>query len=221
MKRQFRLFAVVAALVVSVPAFSQLHFGLKAGMNVTKVSLDKTTVTDAKNRCGWFAGPMAEFTLPIVGVGMDAAILYENKSIELESNGVTETEHLSYINIPLNFKYSIGIGSVAGVFVTTGPQFSFNIGDKDIFSDISLQNVSGSAQNIGRKFELKKSEFSWNVGAGLKLLKHLQLGYNYNIAIGKTAEISPDLNTVVGVGTDAVKGKLKNNTHQISIAYVF
>lgn len=152
---------------------------------------------------------------------MDAAILYENKSIELESNGVTETEHLSYINIPLNFKYSIGIGSVAGVFVTTGPQFSFNIGDKDIFSDISLQNVSGSAQNIGRKFELKKSEFSWNVGAGVKVLKHLQVGYNYNIAIGKTAEISPDLNTVVGVGTDAVKGKLKNNTHQISIAYVF
>ncbi len=221
MKRQFRVFAVVAALVVSVPAFSQLHFGLKAGLNVTKVSLDKATVTDTDNRCGWFAGPMVEFTLPVVGLGMDAAVLYDNKSIGIETESGEKHENLSYIDIPLNFKYSIGIGNIAGVFVTTGPQFSFNVGDDKIFSDLSVTNVQGSVTDLGRKFELKKSEFSWNVGAGVKLLKHLQMAYNYNIAIGKTADMSVDLSTVTGVAGSAVQGKLKNNTHQISVAYLF
>lgn len=212
MKKSIRMFAVVAVLLMTVPAWSQVQFGLKAGLNVSKVSFDKSTVTDANNRCGWFAGPMIDFTLPVVGLGMDAAVLYDSKSIELEDGGVKESETLSYIDVPINVKYSVGLGSLASVFVTTGPQFSFNVGDDKIFETLS---------SATRKFELKKSEFSWNVGAGIKALKHLQVAYNYNIAIGKTADVNVDLGTATSIAGDAVKGKLKNNTHQISVAYLF
>jgi hypothetical protein len=47
------------------------------------------------------------------------------------------------------------------------------------------------------------------VGAGLKLLNHLQVGANYNIPLGNTADIE---------GTDA---SYKTKTWQVSVAYIF
>ena len=44
----------------------------------------------------------------------------------------------------------------------------------------------------------------------------MQVAYNYNIGIGKTGEF--DYTDALG---NAVKGKLRNNTHQISLAYMF
>ena len=64
----------------------------------------------------------------------------------------------------------------------------------------------------------KKEGFCWqvedeiddcNVGAGLKLLNHLQVGANYNIPLGNTADIE---------GTNA---SYKTKTWQVSVAYIF
>lgn len=212
MKKVVRMFAVVTALLMAVPAWSQVQFGVKAGLNVTKVSLDKSTVIDANNRIGWFAGPMLDVSLPITGLGFDVAVLYNNKTIELETEGATESETLKYVDVPVNLKISLGLGKKASIFLTTGPQFSFNIGDDEIFEDIS---------NAKRHFELKKSEFSWNVGGGVKALKHLQVAYNYNVAVGKTADVNLDASYFGGMAGDIVQKKLTNSTHQISVALMF
>jgi hypothetical protein len=139
---------------------------------------------------------MAEFTLPVIGLGVDAALLYDNKSVKVDS----ESKSLHYIDIPINVKYTIGLGSLASVYGATGPQFSYNIGGKSI--------LDGS-------YALNGSDFSWNIGAGVKLLGHLQVGYNYNIALGKTAEVKDSQLT------DYIGKSFKNNTHQISVAYMF
>lgn len=203
MKKYFSTLAVVAALVFAVPAQAQLQFGLKAGLNVSKMKLDKDVV-DANNRTGFFVGPMAEFTLPIVGLGMDAALLYDQKGVEMEAEGVKVNDKLHYIDLPINLKYSVGLGSLASAFLATGPQFSFNVGGKKIFKE---------------QYELKSSEFSWNIGVGAKLVKHLQVAYNYNIGLGATADVNEG--TAASALWKAATGKLKNNTHQISVAYMF
>ena len=195
MKKIFGVIALAAAFMFAVPAQAQLKFGVKAGLNVSKASLDKG-VLSADNRTGFFVGPMAEFTLPVIGLGVDAALLYDNKSVKVYS----ESKSLDYIDIPINVKYTIGLGSLASVYGATGPQFSYNIGGKSI--------LDGS-------YALNDSDFSWNIGAGVKLLGHLQVGYNYNIALGKTAEVK-DANAI-----DFVGKSFKNNTHQISVAYMF
>ncbi|MCD8236401.1 MAG: porin family protein [Prevotellaceae bacterium] len=199
MKKLFGIIMVAVAMFVATPANAQFKFGLKAGLNVSKVSFDKDVAKNAiDSRTGFFVGPMAEFTVPIIGLGADVAVLYDNKGVEVDD--VSET--LQYIDIPINVKYSIGLGSIAGVYVATGPQFSYNIGGKQIFEN---------------EYSLKSSEFSWNVGAGVKLLGHLQVGYNYNIAIGKTGEVD----NVVNAANELIKNDVKNNTHQISVAYLF
>ena len=197
------IFAAAALmLLIAVPASAQFSYGLKAGLNVSKASLDWSTVS-SDNQTGFFVGPMVEFTVPLVGVGVDASLLYNNKGMKLKdvTSGNSFSQTLQYIDIPINLKYTYGLGSIAGVFVTTGPQVSFNISSKKLkIAD----------------YTLKSSEFSWNVGLGAKLLGHLQVAYNYNIAIGKTSEFE-----YYDTAMNLVKGKLKNNTHQISLAYMF
>lgn len=203
MRKLFGIIMFAVAMVMATPANAQFKFGLKAGLNVSKVSFDRDMAKNAiDSRTGFFVGPTAEFTVPIIGLGADVSLLYDNKGIEVEG----QSETLQYIDIPINVKYSIGLGSIAGIYVATGPQFSYNIGGKHIFN---------------QSYSLKSSEFSWNVGARVKLLGHLQIGYNYNIAIGKTGEMDSALTESISVAGKIIGGDVKNNTHQISVAYLF
>ena len=207
MKKNILSFAVlVAALSFALPSQAQFKFGVKAGLNMNSVSLkDYQGNLDGDNRTGFFAGVTADFTIPLAGLGGEASLLYENKSIAL-SDGTSESKKtLHYVSLPINAKYTIGFSSLASVYFATGPQFSWNVGDR-----------SWKPANIQQGWELNKSEFSWNIGAGVTALKHIRVGYNYNIGIGKTAEASV-LNTAI----QGVKGKLKNNTHQVSLTYIF
>ena len=203
---------LVAALLVAVPSQAQVKFGVKAGLNVNSVSLkgNLTNNLSADNRTGFFAGLTADVTIPLAGLGADISVLYDNKVIGVsEATAVGEDvdakKTLHYVDLPINVKYTLGFSSLASVYLATGPQFSWNVGDR-----------SWAPSNITQDWELKKSEFSWNVGAGATVLKHVRIGYNYNIGIGKTAECK-----WYTAGEQAAKGKLKNNTHQISLTYLF
>ena len=206
-KNILSLAVLVAALCFAMPSQAQVKFGVKAGLNVDNINLkDSYGTLKAKNRTGFFAGVTADVTVPLAGLGADIALLYDNKVIGIEDGmGNEANKTLHYIDMPINAKYTVGFSSLASVYVATGPQFSWNIGDRH-----------WTPQYITQDWEIKKSEFSWNIGCGVTALSHLRVGYNYNIAIGKTAEF--DLLTT---GVAGAKGKLKNNTHQISLTYLF
>lgn len=200
MKKGLLCFTILlAGLMAAVPASAQLKFGVKGGLNIAKVKFDKS-IADSDNRAGFFIGPMAEFTLPIVGLGVDAALLYDQKEMELDG----EKEKTKYINIPINLKYSIGT-KLAGVYLAAGPQFAFNVGGKNIFKDLDSES-----------FELNNSILSLNIGGGVKLLGKLQVGYNYNISLGNTGEMKSAADLLGKVESD-----FKYSTHQISVAYLF
>jgi hypothetical protein len=78
--------------------------------------------------------------------------------------------------VPVNARLNLGIGSSAGVYVAAGPRFGFNIGD-DEYSWKSLDESKANAENT---FQLKKSNFSVNLGAGFYVSKHLEFGFTYN-----------------------------------------
>ena len=211
-KNLITLAVVVAAFVAALPAQAQVKFGVKAGLNVNSVSLKGNLADnlDSNNRTGFFAGLTADVTIPLAGLGADISLLYDNKVVRASSEDAAtgdiyesnKTSH--YITLPINAKYTIGLSSIASVYLATGPQFSWNVGDKNWKAD------------LGNDWELNKSEFSWNVGAGATVFSHVRVGYNYNIGIGNTAEAS-----ILNTAGQAVKGKLKNNTHQISLTYFF
>lgn len=207
MRKLFTLIVLVAATYFAVPANAQFKIGIKGGLNITDMSLSND-VFETSNRTGFFIGPTIKFTLPIVGLGIDASALYDQRegevNVEADDNTVVSTKlKQKAINIPINLRYDIGLGSLAAVYLAAGPQFGFNVGDKNqsLYKDVA-------------EWRLSSSNFSVNVGAGVMLLSHLQVGANYNIVCGKTGEI-----TVLDGAKSVLRGR--SNTWQISAAYYF
>ena len=212
--RKFFTAAIVAAsmLFAASSAQAQVKFGLKGGLNVTNMSLN-SEVFDADNQTGFFIGPTVKFTLPIVGLGIDASALYDQRDAKVkveDEDGLVESKIKNQsINIPINLRYGVGLGSTASLFLFAGPQFGFNVGDKNqsLFEDAA-------------QWRLKSSTFSVNVGLGAMLLSHLQISANYNIACGKTGDT-----TVSDVAGETVQQMFKKrgraNAWQIGLAYYF
>ncbi|MCI6102630.1 MAG: porin family protein [Prevotella sp.] len=211
MKRILTFIAVALALLTTVPAQAQLKFGLKGGVNVTNMSFS-SDVLDASNRAGFFVGPTVKFTLPIVGLGIDASALYDQREgkVKLAYKDVESenTVKQQQVVVPINLRYGVGLGSMASVFFFAGPQFGFNVGDK-------TQSIYDQVAD----WRLKSSNFSVNVGAGFMLMSHLQLSANYNIACGHTGDV--ELKSTAADALRQIKKGSRANAWQIGLAYYF
>lgn len=201
MKKIVSIVAVVACLFMALPAQAQMFkFGVKSGLNISKVTFSHD-LFKGDNRTGFFIGPTAEFTIPLAGLGVDVAALYSQVDTKVEgmgSNLPESTEKMKSIEFPINLKWSMGLGSTLGVFVAAGPQFGFNVGHGD----------------YANEFDKKSCYTTFNVGGGVKLLRHLQAGINYNFGISKLAKSEVGEN-------DATTIEMKRKTWQISLAYIF
>lgn len=201
------LCSLVVLTVLSVlPANAQgVNFGLKAGINNTSMKFDKS-VFDSENRFGWFFGPTMKVALPVTGLAVDVAALYEQKDAKV--NGET-IKHKSIV-LPVNARYSFGMAQTASVYVAAGPQVGFNVGSENF-----NWKEKDSYDNT---FQLNKSEFSVNLGAGVCVGEHVELGFTYNIPLGKTGDASWD---DVKDALDKLKDDTSANSWTISASYYF
>lgn len=196
--------ATLALLLVTFANAQSFKFGLKGGLNVTDIHFS-SKVIDKSNRAGFFFGPTAKLSFPLIGLGIDASALYDYQSAKVDDGtGDMLNVKLQQIAIPVNLRYSIGLGSVADIFFFAGPQWGINVGNKNF------------KWNSGSSYSLKKSDFSVNVGLGATFLSHLQVSANYNIVCGKSADIT--LDTAID---NITKSKSHNNSWQIGVAYFF
>ena len=196
MKKILTIAVLFAALMTAVPAKAEVKFGLKGGLNLTNMRFD-SSVADKSNQAGFFIGPTVKFTVPIVGLGFDASALYDQRKAKVDDTSIKQQS----IQIPINIRYGIGLGSTASIYFFAGPQFGFNVGDKDIKTEVG-------------NWTFKSSNVSANAGVGLMLLGHLQVSANYNFGLGKTGEFEGNI-----PGAAKENGKL--NAWQIGVAYFF
>ncbi|MGP1492489.1 MAG: porin family protein [Prevotella fusca] len=209
MKKVFSLALLALTVFFSIPAHADepLKIGVKAGLNVSDFHFS-SEVFDKSNQTGWFIGPTVKFTLPIVGLGMDASVLYDYRSAKLNYATVEQTVKQQQLSIPVNLRYSIGLGGTANIFFFGGPQIAFNVGDKDY------------QWNKSSNYALKKSNFSVNLGFGVTALRHLQVSANYNIACGNTADVTWKTATEAATSIFHKKSS-RNSSWQLGIAYFF
>lgn len=200
------MLALMVAIVGISSANAQFRFGIKAGMNINKIHFsDVNKNLQPDNSCGWNAGVMAEFTVPIVGLCFDASLLYSrmNNAISDDVDGaakdVTDSDMTygkNFLEIPINIKYKFQIPVVASIikpYLFTGPSFAFKL-DKSIMD--------------------KTFQAAWNVGVGLELFRHMQIAGSYGFGMNNVAkEVFNEANVETL--------KAKNNYWTISAAYLF
>lgn len=209
MKRFFGLLALLC-IFASMPAAAQFNFGVKGGVNLAeRPTLNAEEFkSSVKGSTGWYVGPTAKFIIPIVGLGFEANVLYSQSNIEIEGQNILTQS----IDVPLYLRYELSlpvINNYVEPFIAVGPQFGWNIGEKSI----TLENIANLASS---EYNIKDSNISLNFGLGVILFDHLQIHGNYNLALGKTADIT---GTVLNLRKEITE--VKTNTWQVSLAYIF
>jgi len=164
----------------------------------------------SQNRNGFFAGLTMDVTLPIVGLGVDFSVLYDNRIVTVPSIGSKADKTFHSIAIPLNVKYTFGLSTLISAYLATGPQVTYGLNNRSwvIDENVIVRWTDG--------WELNRSDLSWNAGGGVTLLNHFRLGYCYNIRLGHTNEF-----TLRHLGGQIERGELKENMHQLSLTYFF
>lgn len=213
------LVVILIAVMGAGVSEAQLRFGIKAGLNVNELHFNKDTF-NGDNKTGWTAGVMTQYLIPGVGFGFDLSVMYTRLNSNLIEFGTTEMsstypnsdmvvleQNKNFIEIPLNLKYRISlpvVGSIISPYIFTGPSFAFKVG-----------KVKETWTNI----ETKTCQVNWNVGLGLELLKHLQVGASYGFGINNILKDDSILGSVSGI--NATNLKAKNNYWTITAAYLF
>ena len=216
------LFVLASALPAAAIGFD---WGVTGGWNYSKVKIKNfKTSFDTSNRAGWFIGPKVYLSLPL-GFGVDASVQYSLKRMNMgdyvyDADGfavenadgtnptVSTTNNYHSFEIPVNLRYSIGLGKVGSVYLATGPQFGFGIGNT------KWTNYAGV-------FKKENMVTTWNLGAGLKVLGHVEVGVGYNFAFGKTGTTTVTKTDNLGNVIGLQDMDFKTNTFQVQLTYVF
>ena len=185
-----------------------VRFGFKGGLELTNMDFSSSALRD-NNRTGFYIGPVLGITLPVVGLGIDVSLLYNQRSVKVDEESLTQKSML----VPANLRYGFGIGDELGIFLSGGPQLSFNIGDDIYYWKDALHN--------NHQYSLQNTMLSFNIGAGLHIGSHLEGGIYYNIPMGKTADFTWDQLGSELKDTSWNRAKSRTNAWHVAVAYYF
>jgi len=172
-----KLFGLAAALFFSQLVMAQIHIGVKAGANITKV--DGASFKQ-EFRYGYNVGGFAE-----LGLGpkfsIDPEVLFNQYSSTLDSNYRSIYENvissgqskvkLNYLTIPVLLDYKL----IGPLHIQAGPQFG-----------ILMNHDRTFLQNGGDAF--KKGDFSLAAGAELRLAQ-LRITGRYLVGLNNINDI--------------------------------
>ena len=202
MKMTLNRFARIAMMWVMVcalamPAYSQIKFGLRGGVDLNSMSFKDVDVSKS-NRAGFFIGPTVRVSTPMF-LSVDGSLLYNYRSMEIDD----ETRSINNLNIPINLRAGFGLLGI-GAFVSAGPQFTFNLDGDSSFGDAATDLVN---------MDMKNTQLSLNFGVGVHV-SHFEVGAYYNLPLGDTA----DFNVVSTTGKAFTS---KTNTWSLALTYYF
>ena len=122
------LLALVMVVMTASVASAQFRIGPRLGVEVNSLKFNED-VFNSDNRAGFTGGLMAEFNIPVVNLAFDASVMYVRRVKDINfknEDGVKSNS--DYIEIPINFKWKIGlpvVGKIVTPYVFTGPSFAF------------------------------------------------------------------------------------------------
>ena len=198
--------AVVFATTVSAQDKKLLEWGVEAGVNINSLSFSKDDFASS-NRAGFFVGPKVKVNVPLLGFGLDGALIYSINSAAYNNvtNAEEKSKNLSYLEIPINLRYSFGLKALK-IYAATGPQYNYCLS-----SEHTLNDFFAIATGQG---DMSRSTWGWNVGAGVELFSHLQLGVTYTIPISESGDFKWS-------DVQKVPANFDQKTIKVRLAYFF
>lgn len=186
MKRIHTLLLVLLISAAFAASAQTFRVGITAGAALNSVS-DKFDYARMRSGAAFTGGATFEANMPMLGFGFDLSMLYERRKVKFDDYAHFVPDEIcstnptfgrprsrSYITIPLNIKWKLGLplfGDVLKPFIATGPSIALLVGHREDYDN--------------------KRIWSWNLGCGIELLRRLQLRANYAIPLSRSYTIAP------------------------------
>jgi len=162
---------LITVLCFALPAKAQVAFGIKGGVNLTKLQVDDPELS-YDSRTGYHAGVFLRGRFGNVGVQPELLLFTQSGDLQSSLFG-TAQEHFTYLSIPLMLKfYPIG-----GLNIQLGPQFGFLLDGEREYDSF----LGSGKQDITEYY--KQSDVSVSVGGGYDFGFGLGLDVRYNIGV--------------------------------------
>lgn len=204
-----RLYLTTMALFLTMSSFAQdIQIGAKGGFDLTSMEFSSGDL-DKSNRAGFFIGPSMRIDTPVMGLSVDVSALYNQRNIKVGTRTLTQES----LVVPANARFGVSIGDLLGIFVSAGPQLSYNLGK----SSFQWEDID----HYRKHFTFQETTLSINLGAGAKIGGNLEAGIYYNVPLGKTADFTWDTLASELQDLDMHTAKSKTNAWRISVSYYF
>jgi len=193
-----KLFAIVLVVLISIPAFSQIKFGIKAGVSTTNLSMatlktvtsGTTTYTvDALTaaKYGFHGGVFMRLTL--LGIYLQPELLFSTRTneytvIDLAAPTVkmTKKQNFNKLDIPVMLGFKLG-----PIRLNAGPAASLLINSpKALISDTNYKSM------------YSRMTFGYQAGLGFDLLNFLTFDLRYE---GSLKKYQNQIQNLVGTKT--------------------
>jgi hypothetical protein len=186
---------------MSLAAFSQAQFafGIKGGLNFSKIDPKASAATNINNATGYNAGVFA--LVKVAMIGIQPEILFSKQGSDFTVNTTNYSANFDYINVPILLKLYLPLG----LNLQAGPQFGF-LTVADLKATASSTN---STQDVKKLFS-DKSDMAVAVGAGWDLPFGLTADFRYNIGLS-------DMSFTPNGSSSSVQ--FKNKVIQLSVGY--
>jgi hypothetical protein len=163
----------IMLFAVALPAAAQVRLGIRGGITIGEMRFNRDII-DSDNRMGYTGGLLLDLGIPVVGIGVEASVMYSHRNSRYRLNDDYQVFKRHYIDIPVYARYRLSLPKIQRYFapyIYTGPCFSV------LFKENAPDNYANS-----------KTFLSWDVGAGADLFNHLRLSATYGLGISKALE---------------------------------
>jgi len=149
-------------LLLTTVAFAQ--FGLKAGVNASRISTDDEDIENLKGKAGFQAGLVGKINLTEY-IAIQPEVLYTRKGARYDYFQSEVTSKMDYLDVPLVLIYN---PLNLPISFHIGPQFSYLIDTEVIYENILLSTGESVEVNKDR---FEDYDFGFVAGAAITLQK--------------------------------------------------
>ena len=164
------LFALLLLGSCTLIKAQDTHFGLKAGLNISSLDVDRGADYDAK--AGFYVGALAHMHLS-PHFAAQPEIVFSTQGGQYHD----VKWKINYLNVPVLFQYMAG----NGFRLQTGAQLGFAVSSKVESGDVEVDNND----------DVKTFDFSWSFGASYIGAQGLGVDARFNLGITNIYE--PDV----------------------------
>lgn len=170
MKKVLSLLVLFFIITYSLSAQLSVKLGAKGGYLLSDVSTSKGA-TNFDSYTGYHAGPIAEIGKVNSQFSLIVGAIFAKRGLENTSVKVSN----SYVDIPVNLKYSYSFSNFWGAYALAGPYASFRLSGDDYIKGSGLPD----------KWYTKNVTGGLSFGAGFSFFKMIHLGAEYQYGLFK------------------------------------